>query len=205
MWRGRARERSLRPAIPSTGPRLPLGLQSKTWPRPQGAQPGWGAEVQEGAWQKHTKTRGPEEAGRVGAAGKAVRGDGTWLPSETPGPWGQGRPHSNTWRPLGPNGGAEAGGSCRGRPGGGRGAAHGACAGRSQSVCRLGPLTFEHLALVPEQRLQAAALPPQAPQRLAAQLARHFCQGEALCWSGVPKQQNACYKPVQQAQRAFRF
>lgn len=40
-------------------------------------------------------------------------------------------------------------------------------------------LTCEHLVVVPQQRLQAAALPLQPPQGLPVQLARDLRQGKA--------------------------
>lgn len=158
--RGRACEHPLWPSVPALGPGLPLGLQSKTRPRPQGAH-GLAGVLSD------RSTR--DLRARWGQPGRCL-----WrrhlAATREAGAWGRGQPHGNTWWPLG-----LAGRWARGvgsRP--------------VRRVPRPGPLTFEHLAVAPEQRLQAAALPPQSLQRLPAQLARHFCQGKALCGDRAP-------------------
>lgn len=166
--RGRTCEHPLRPSVPALGPGLPLGLQSKTRPHPQGAH-GLAGALSDRSTRDLRARRRQHGWGQPGRC--------LWrrhlAATREAGAWGRGQPLGNTWWPLGPAGGWARGG-------------RGASSRPVRGVPRSGPLTFEHLAVAPEQRLQAAALPPQPPQRLPAQLARHFCQGKALCGNGAP-------------------
>lgn len=104
--RGRACEHPLWPSIPALGPGLPLGLQSKTWPRPQGAH-GLAGVLSD------ISTR--DLRARWGQPGRCL-----WrrhlAATREAGAWGRGQPHGNTWWPLGLAGRWARGGAGRGLP-----------------------------------------------------------------------------------------
>lgn len=82
------------PSVPALGPGLPLGLQSKTRPRPQGAH-GLAGVLSD------RSTR--DLRARWGQPGRCLWRRHLAAIREA-GAWGRGQPHGNTWWPPGPAG-----------------------------------------------------------------------------------------------------